>query len=368
MRRIVLPLLVLLALAGAALGASACGSSSSGDDAQGILKDTFGGGHNVKSGKVDLALGFKAAGGASQAPLSLRLLGPFESLGTGKVPKFDLNAAIGAGSQQQTLGAVSTGTSLFFKVDGKAYAAPPALYAQFRQGFVQAQQKSKQAKSGTLSALGIDPMKWLKDPQVRPDQQVGGVETTHVSAGVNVGAFVDDLSKLLGRVNLNGSQGSVTITPQQRQQLVDSIVTPRVDVWSGKDDKTLRKLTVTLNFKPSGAGSSASSGGSLNFTLLLTNLNRPQAIVPPANPRSFSELTRQLKGLDLSSLGLGGGSSASSGATAGSAGATGTSGAAAPSTGGTGSAGGGATQAYQDCIAKAAGDVAKAQKCAGLLP
>jgi hypothetical protein len=366
MRRIVLPLLALLALVGAALGTSACGSSS-GDDAQGILKDTFGGEHNVKSGKVDLALGIRAAGGASQAPVSLRLLGPFESLGTGKVPKFDLNAAIGSGRQQQTIGAVSTGTSLFFKLDGKAYAAPPALYAQFRQGFVQAQQKSKQAKSGTLGALGIDPMKWLKDPQVRDDEQVAGVETKHVSAGVDVGRFADDLNKLLGRVSLNGSQAAPSFTPQQRKQFVDSIVNPRVDVWSGKEDKTLRKLTVTLNFKPSGTGASASSGGTLTFTLLLTNLNRPQAIAPPANPRSFSELTRQLKGLDLSSLGLGGGSSASSTGSAGSAGATG-GGASAPSTGGTGSAGGTATQAYQDCIARASGDVAEAQKCAGLLP
>jgi hypothetical protein len=362
MRRIVLPLLAVLALT-AAVVVAACGSSN--DDAEGILKETFSGGHDVKSGKVDLNLGFRASGGQTRGPVTLRLLGPFESQGDGKVPRFDLNAAIGTPGQQQTLGAVSTGTSLFFKIDGKAYTAPPALFASFQQGFVQAQKRSKQAKSGALAGLGINPMKWLKDPQVRSDQEVAGVETKHVSAGVDVGKFVDDLNKLLGRVSLDNSQSPATLTAQQRSQLIDSIANPRVDVWSGKEDKTLRKLAVTLDLKPAAGQSSRATGGSLDFTLLLTNLNRPQAIAPPPNPRSFSELSKQLKGVDLSSLGLGGGSSSgsSSSSSAGSAGAPSTGG-----TGSTGSSGGGATQAYQDCIAKAAGDVAQAQKCAGLLP
>ena len=76
--------------------------------------------------------------------------------------------------------------------------------------------------------------------------------------------------------------------------------------------------------------------GTLRFDLAIAELNRPQDIGAPANPRPLSELTTALGQV----LGSAQGSTQ-------------------PQTGG--------SSKYQQCLAAAGTDIAKAQRCAGLL-
>lgn len=357
-RRLAPPLLVLLALALAAPFAG-CGG---GNDAQDVLKETFSKNKEIRSGQLGISLGITAKGDqATSQPISLKVTGPFETRGPNRPPRFDLVALISAAGQQRSMGAVSTGDKGYIRYGGTAYAVPPAEFSQFIKGFPQGVTTTNGNKS--VGGLGIDPSKWLRDPKLEGNQRIAGVETKHVSARIDIAKFVGDLSGLLQQATGSGQsqQSAAPMTAAQKRQLTDSIKSASVDVWSGKDDKTLRKMAVVLDLKsPSGQASTSGASGSLSFTLTFSDLNRAQRIVAPANPGTYVQLQAKLKQLGLGQLGN---SSASTGAQ--SAGAT-------QSPGATQSAGPTAgqdtkAQSYTNCITKAGGDVEKAQQCADLL-
>jgi hypothetical protein len=362
-RRLTVPALFLLALSAVVFAVAACGSSN--DDAEQVLKDTFSSGKSVKSGKLDVAINFSGKGGSGSAsqPVQIQLTGPFQSRGTGQVPAFDLDAALGGGAGGKSVGAVSTGTQGFVTIGEQAYVLPPTIFNRFKQSFAQSAQNGNKPKT-TFSALGIEPANWLKDPKLEDDENIGGVTTKHVSAGVDVPKFLDDIEKVVKKASAQGGQSSqvpnTTFTPAQKKQIADSVKDASFDVWSGKDDKIIRKLAVSLDFDTSkNANTTALRGitsGSIDFSVTLTDLNSPQTINAPANAKPFTQLQNQIRQLlgQLQGGGSGGGGSGGGGGAGGS--------------GGSGSGGsGGGNQAYVDCIAKAGGDIAKAQKCADLL-
>ncbi len=350
-------LAAVLTLALGALSAAGCGI---GNDADDVLKDTFSGSKNVKSGNLEVDLSFTGKGGqsTSQGPVSIKLAGPFQSQGARELPKFDLDASFAAGGQQQSFGAISTGDKGFVKIAEDTFALPSKLFDQFTMGFEQAQSESAKDKDRTsLGALGIDPVKWLKDAKVEDEEKVGGVDTKHVTAGVDVGKLADDVNKVLAQARKGGGQArqlpSEGITDKDKKQLEEAIKEARFDVWSGKDDKVLRKLAIKLDFEvPKGQmGPGGVTSGTLDFTLTLTALNEAQKIAEPRNAKGFRELRKKVDSL-LGGLagGLGG--------AGGSGGSGGPSGSSKPDP---------RAKKYLNCLSRAAGDVEKAQECADLL-
>jgi hypothetical protein len=355
--------MVALALAlVVALTLAACGGG--GEDATKVLNQTFSGGKKVRSGKLNLALTFSGQGVPQlKGPVSVKLNGPFQSSGTGTLPQFDFSLALGGGGQSFAAGAISTGDNGFLKFQGQTYAVPPNVFASFKQGYEQAQKQAQQKgkQNTSLSSLGIDPRDWLKDPKTEDDVDVEGTKTTHVSAGVDVGKLLNDVNKVLQRAGgqlAQNRQLPTSITPQQRKTIEDAIKDAKFDVYSGKDDHILRRMTVKLKFEvpeKSRAQANGLKGGDLNFDLTLASLNQPQTIAAPTGARPFSELTAKLRS-SLGGLG-GGGASTGGGSTGGG------------STGGTAPSGAGNANAqrYLQCLQQAGGDVSKAQKCAALL-
>src|ERR1700733_732528 len=110
-RRLALLLVVIVA----ASGLSACGSSSdssSSSNAQTLLKQTFGGGHSVKSGVLDLGLTFTPTGSSTlTSPITLSIHGPFQSRGSGALPASDFTLSITALGHHGSFGVVSTGSA-----------------------------------------------------------------------------------------------------------------------------------------------------------------------------------------------------------------------------------------------------------------
>jgi hypothetical protein len=354
---------VLLALVAGALGLAACGGGDD-DDAKKVISETFSGDKKVTSGKVDLRLSFKAEGSSQlgDQPITLKLSGPFQSQGPKQLPQFDFDLSLGLGAGRNfTAGAVSTGDQGFLKFQNQTYAVPEDVFAQFKQGFERSQQQQQGSKENpTFASLGVNPSNWLVDPKDEGDADVAGTATNHVSAGVDVNKLLDDVNKILSRAGQLGvSQAQrlpQQLTPQQRKSVEDAIEDATIDVYSGKEDKTLRRLTVELRFKvPENRRQQASglSGGDVTFDLVLADLNQSQTISAPANPKPFSDLTQALRQTlgGLGGVGGAGGASGSGG-----------------STGGTGTTGGDTrAQEYAKCIAEAGGDIAKAQQCQALL-
>jgi hypothetical protein len=356
--RIRLPLLVVM-LVLASFGAASCGGGSGAADqsADALLKDTFGPDHEIKSGRLDVAVKLNVKGlSGLRGPVSLKLTGPFQSLGKKAFPKFDLALGLSAGGQSFTAGAVSTGEKGFLKLQGRAYDVGPQIFNQFKKGYADAQKSSGDKEGTTLSSLGVNPSNWLTNPKKVGEEEVGGSDTVHVTAGVNVEKFLDDVNTLLEKAGQLGVTGAAEVpeglTDKQRRDIARAVKSARLDVYPGADDKTLRRLTIEVVLDVPGDVRKSVGGltsGTIAFDLTIADLNKDQEIKAPSGARPLAELSEALGGLFGTSSGSGSADGGSSGS-------------------GSSSTGGSGTQSkYLECVQAAGNDIAKVQRCASLL-
>jgi hypothetical protein len=351
-----------------ALLVAACGSSnSSSSGAQALLNQTFSGPHTVRSGVLGFSLSLTPSGSRTiTTPITLAVGGPFQSRGAGKLPASKLNLSIDALGHHGQLGIVSTGSGGYLTLDGAAYKLPAADFQKLASSFSSAASGSG---TGGLSKLGINPLHWLTQPTIVGSESVGGASTTHIRANVNVEALLGDLQRFLQKAASTGATGSgslpTTISPATRQRIASAVRNATVDVWTGSDDKTLRKLSVSLDVPVTGQLSTLLGGlsaAAINLTLQYADLNQPQTITAPTHLRPFGRFAARVKGV-ISQLQqtfgggvLGaGGSGAQTSTGSGSGSASGSSGGAA------------AVNGYARCLQQSGGDVAKMQRCASLL-
>jgi hypothetical protein len=339
--------LVLVALFGMAV-VTGCGGGSSGapasssTDVNQLLKDTFSGGKAIKSGQLNLALRIDAQGGSSstQGPISVSLTGPFQSQGKGKLPKLDLQAKVEGAGQNLTAGVVSTGDKGFVKFQGANYAVTDAIFQEFKKGYEQAQAQADKQKGQSLATLGIDPRRWLTNPKNEGEAKVGDTDTIRITGDVDVNKLLDDVNSALEKTRSLGVQGSQSLpqklTPAQKKQAADAIKNLAVEVYTGKDDRILRRMVIDLTADANG------QTAAVKLDLQLTGVNQDQTIDTPSGAKPFDQLLSQLGGLS----GLSGGASGSSGSSAASS---------------------QNLEKYSKCIQDAGADATKARKCADLL-
>jgi len=348
-------IVALLALAALALVLAACGggdsggSGSSGDagNAEVLLRQTFTGTHDIRSGKANIEVRVDISGDPSiRGPINVRIAGPFESAGTDQLPKFDLALDAGAQGQGFKAGLTSTSDRLFVNFGGTAYEVPPDVLQRLKDSYKRSQQQGSSNRMD-LRSLGLDPLSWLQDPTVEGSETIGGVETDHIASGVDVSALLDDLNNVLAKVSAQGGlptgqQLPSRIPDSDRQQIEDAIKNAKLDIWSGTDDHTLRKATMALTVDIPRSSTTLD----IVLSIELTDLNQPQTIEAPATTRPLSELLGQLQGFLGGAFGGG---------------------ALGDSSGSSGGASSQQLQDYSDCVQRAGSDVQEAQKCADLL-
>jgi hypothetical protein len=349
----------------------ACGSSSSGGssaDPSSLLKETFAGSHRINSGTLNLTLTIDPTGSSTlSGPIRLSFGGPFQSRGTGKLPQSNFNVSVSAMGKTGSLGILSTGSSGYVTLQGTSYQLPKATFQKLESSFSQLGASGGNANSSsTLSKLGIQPLDWLVDPTVVGTENLGGTATTHVRANVNVAAFLNDINTFLRKASSLGvpktSVVSAGLSPATRSEVAKEVKNPTFDVWTGNDDKTLRKMSIGVLLPVSGQASTVLGGmrsADIGLSMQYSNLNQPQTITAPKNVRPYSEFTRKVQSFVQSLQG-----SLGSSALPGSSAATGSSGS------GSGSAGAGISSSvkrYSRCVAVAGSDIAKMQRCADLL-
>jgi hypothetical protein len=354
---LLLCLLAVLALVGAGCGGGdeEASDSTSVDE---LLDKTFTGDKKVDSGKLDLKLQIEAQGGDSaqlQGPVSLALSGPFQTQGEGKLPQFDMDASFEGGGQSLKAGLASTGEKAFVNFNGTDYAVSDQVFQQFKAAYEQAQKQATESNQDqqSLATLGIDPRKWLTNPQNAGEAKVGDTDTIKITGGVDVNKLLDDVNRALEQARGLGIEGSADLpeklTEEQKQQAAEAIKDLEVEIYTGKEDTILRRMLVSMNVAATEGSGGQSGSLSLDFSLL--DLNEDQTIEEPSGAKPFDELLGQLGGLGLGDLGAGAGG----GGTGGSSG-SGDAGASAE-----------ALKEYADCIEAAGDDSAKAQECAELL-
>jgi hypothetical protein len=348
---------VLLSAVVAALALAACGSSSTGSDssgsAQSLLRQTFSTGHPVRSGVLTISLSLTPSGSSTlNGPIGFSISGPFQSRGTGKLPASNFTVAISALGRRGALGVVSTGTSGYVTLQGTAYQLPAADFQRLESGFAGVGGSSQ--SGGGLAALGINPLHWLTNPSVVGSNTIGGTDASHIRAGVNVTALLQDLNTFLAKAATSAGTSKIpTSIPQATQQKIASAIkNATVDIWTGKNDRILRKVSLSLKVPVNGRVSTIAGGmtsAGIGFSLQYANVNQPQTISAPTNVHPYSEFATRLRALLTGAQGSLGGAAA---------GATGSSSSAQSSAN---------VQKYSACIQAAGQDVVKMQRCASLL-
>jgi hypothetical protein len=340
--------LVLLALAAVlATTAGACGgreeAATPASDVEELLSQTFSRDKEIESARLDLSLridGRDAAVHGLSGPVVLRLAGPFESEGQGRLPRFALDAEVTSGGIGFTAGATSTGDAGYVAFQGEDYAVAGPVFEQFKAGYEQAHKQGSGQRGHSFASLGMDPRRWLVDARNAGEAKVGDADTIKITGGVDVQALLDDIDTALGQARSLGLAGRLPerIAPAQRQKAERAVRDVDVAIYTGKDDRILRRLRVGLDLAGERGGRAA-----VVLDVSLTGVDEDQDIAAPSDPRPFGELTDRLGGLGFA---LGGGGGAMPGA---------------------GAPGRGALKRFSDCIADAGGDAAAARECSALL-
>lgn len=338
-----LPLVMAMTLVVAGCGG---GGGGSGQDTSKLLSDTFGTEKPIDSGRLSLLVDVAADGiSGLPSPLRISLAGPFQGARNKAGPKFDFDLGLKTRDGSVTIGAISTGDKSWLKIGTRAFTLPTTAFDGLVSDGASGDKNAPAAVN--LSSFGVDPRRWLRDVRDLGVEDLRGERVVHLRGDVDPDPLIADLDKLIGRAGGVGGSGATgraaDITDAQRQQLVDAVTGADVDIWTGEKDHKLRRIAVNVKLD-----TPTQKSGTIRLDLAVSQLNREQAIGPPANPRPISELTAGLAALGAQSAGGG-------------------------ATGGASSGGGAAAQApagasaYDRCLVEAGSDLTAAQRCAGLV-
>jgi hypothetical protein len=316
--RLLFAISALVALA-TTLVACGGGGGGGGEDPNKVLDQTFSSSLPVvKSGDLTEKLNIESSG-AQASTIDAELSGPFESQGEGKPSKLDLDVKLDVSGPGQNFnfdgGLISTGNAAFVNYKGADYEAPSSLLDQFKS-FTQAQtalQGQNQTAKRLLDLLGIkDPKSLLTNLKNEGEADVEGTSTNHISGDLDVGKTVDALKNALrnaSAIAALGGSASQLPSPDQLDRVTGAIKQAHFDLYSGKDDHLLRRLTVVVSIEPP---SGSVKKVDVSFDYSLGKVNEPQTIEPPSNAKPFSELLKQF-GVSPSQLGALGALGAASG-------------------------------------------------------
>ena len=236
------------------------------------------------------------------------------------------------------VGVISTGTAGYVTLQGSSYQLPAASFQKLESSFGQlSTSQGTNSGSSALAKLGIHPMDWLTNPTLVGTENVGGAQTDHIHAGVNVNALLNDLSTAITKSSSLGLAGGTAaakalssgIPAADRSKIAAEVKNPSVDIWTGTSDHTIRRLTITLTVPVTGKTSSQLGGvtsADIGLTIQYSDLNQPQTIKAPTNVKPFSQFQTKLDSFVQSLQGLTGATGSSSGSGGAAGGGTSTTG------------------------------------------
>ena len=240
-RLLFLMLFVTVALA-------SCGGDEDQNDVEGLLDTAFSGGINSADLKLDAELRLEGSPSLDR-PLRVQASGPFIS-NEDQLPSADIELKIGTdgGGQTITTGLLTTGDRAFVKFQDVYYEQPPA---QVRRA--NAALRRNRSRDSSLSELGFDPRGWLADAQDEGDADVAGVDANHISGVLDVESVLRDFNRFVRRSGAavqgaTGGEPPEQLTGAQIAAISESVSNPSFDVYVGKEDGLVRRVSGRIEF------------------------------------------------------------------------------------------------------------------------
>lgn len=300
------PAALCCALIIASVPAVGCGGGDD-EEARDLIEKAFA--EPLDGAKLTLDVEFEAKGleGLSE-PLRINVTGPFADGEDGGLPRIDWNVSVRTGARPFEARLVSTAENIFVGLGGTNYEAGEQATRQINE---QLRAADRQNDERDLGELGVDPQEWIEDGDVEDDEEVAGVQTRHVSGALDVERLLGDLNELSERTAGEvAGQRAPTLTEDQRNRVAEIVEDPRFDVYIGKEDGIVRRISADLEFdvpEEDREGLGGLESGSLRFSIELGEVNRPQRFEPLPDARPIAELAQQIAPL-LGGLGGGGAS------------------------------------------------------------
>ena len=249
-------------------------------------------------------------------PIEIKFTGPYDSTEKGQIPSVDWDITVQAQNQSFNANLTSTGDRAFVGFQGTDYEVSQATVDALNQQLA----ASEEQEGRDLSDFGVTARDWIVDAEDEGDEDVAGVETTHVSGKLDVTKVLEDLNTVVQQAaKLGGSVGQQAppeLTDEQKDQIEDVVDDPSFDAYVGQDDDKLHRLSADLEFEvPEDARDQVGGleGGRVSFSIEFANIGSAEPIEAPEDARPIAELTQQLQGLLGGALGApqaGGGSTA----------------------------------------------------------
>jgi hypothetical protein len=222
-------LAVVLVLSALLVG---CGGNG---EAEEVLSQTAANLDEIRSGTLHFNLRIEPRGGDDAQEFGFALDGPFSFGSAGALPVADIEYTQVVGDQSATVTVISTGARAYVRTNGSTYEMPPEQANELRSA-------SGELRSEGLGEFAID--EWIEDPELHDGGEVGGVETDQVTAELDVVAAVSDLLELVRGLGQDAPQ----LSQRDVERLADAVRSSRFELYTGKEDRLLRRLEVEVDF------------------------------------------------------------------------------------------------------------------------
>jgi hypothetical protein len=290
---------LLLALLFATLVLASCGGGDDKENVQDLLDKAFSSSINSADLKLDASIQLKGSPGLDR-PVRITASGPFRT-NEGKLPSVDIDLKVGTdgGGQTVTTGFLSTGDRAFVKFQDIYYEQPASQVAKANRSLAE-----NKKKRGSLQSLGLDPRSWLAEAKDEGDEEIAGVQTTHVSGKLDVEAVMRNLNEFVRKSgaafgDATGQSPPNPLSEADIRRVGEVVRDPTFHVYVGKDDDIIRRVAGKIEFDVPEESRQSMGGiqsGSIEFEVEFSKVNGDQQIEAPANPRPLSALTKSLGG------------------------------------------------------------------------
>ena len=272
-----------LVIAACLLALAGCGGDE-GDDARTALDETARKLGQIRSGELSLSMRLDGRGAKAEAPVGFELDGPFALAREGGLPVARLRYTQIAGEGRGTATFISTGEDAFVEVAGKAYELDDAQARELVG-------RAAGGEGGKGGLGGLDLSSWVRKPKLVGTEQRDGVETDHLTAELDAVRALQELGGLAGAVGADAGR----LDRETAERIRDAVRDAKVDVWTGREDRLLRRLELSASLEldvPEQVREALGDlvGGDLSVSVQVGKLNRPVTVDAPADPQPASAL------------------------------------------------------------------------------
>ena len=263
-----------------------------------LLRQTFGPNAKAKSGNISAVVDIDVEGHPRyKEPVQVSLVGPFTDAGGQPEAMLDVSLALRGGILGGDM--YLKDDKAFIGLGSTAYEIPASIATPLRKPL----QQDGNTLDAIMSVFNINPDRWAKNPRIVGKERIAGIDTIHGSAQINTkNLFLDlaTLAKRLTSLRITEIAGLPRrVDARTRAALSRSVKTATGDVYTGADDKVLRRARLRLLLEPSAKDRKMLKFASIKVAanLDISDVGSPQKVNVPSNRGSYDALQLSLDAL-----------------------------------------------------------------------